>query len=99
MRKRSCNACLHCEDAPPKEDGSWQGWCLFNPPTPAMIMQNGKPQFIGGPPIQSMTVIALRPPVIETDSCASFKLDPKKAPVYIPVKGKSKPIAYPDQSG
>lgn len=90
-----CVDCVHCEDAPPKGDGSWQGWCIFNPPTPAMIMQNGPPNLVGGPPTQQMTVIAIRPPVTETDSCASFW----KRPVVtdkildaepIPEKGKSK---------
>ena len=90
MSRGKCVDCLHCEDAPPKEDGSWQGWCTFGPPTPAMIVGQGKPQFIGGPPSQQMTVIAIRPPVTETDSCASFESRDK--PREIPQLGKAEPI-------
>lgn len=64
-----CVDCLHCKDAPTMPGGEWQGWCLFNPPVPALIIGQGPATMIGGPPTQQTTVIAIRPPLVSTDGC------------------------------
>lgn len=71
MSKGKCVDCLHSENTPTTPGGDWQGWCVFNPPVPALIIGQGPPEIIGGPPQQVTTVIAIRPPLTVRDGCAS----------------------------